>query len=170
MKLKCPKCRYEYDFRDATNNEDLIAVIKMQADFAPHSKLVFEYAELFETTRPIKAARLLRILSEVREMWTSGRVTMSQRVYSISREGMATAIKTVCNKSFAVPLENHNYLKKVLMTTAEAEAQRRSATAEDELKRKEAGLRAGIKRQGGAADEAPAPIGDFVKNMPWRKQ
>ncbi len=169
MKLKCPRCSYEYDFREAAKNQDLIAIIKMQADFAPHSRLVFEYAELFETTRPIKAAKLLRILSEALNIWKAGQFSFQKSVYTISKEGFAQALRTVCNKNFSVPLENHNYLKKVLVSMAETETQRRSATAEKELERKEAGLRAGINRREENIDETPAPIGEAIEKLPWRK-
>lgn len=68
MKVKCPQCRYEYGFLEAVKDKDLHDIIRMQTDFAPQSKLVMEYAERFDTTRPVKAAKLLRILLEVREM------------------------------------------------------------------------------------------------------
>lgn len=170
MKLRCPRCSHEYDLCEAAKDQALLEIIRMQADFAPHSKLVFEYAELFGTTRPIKAAKLLRVLMEALEIWKTRQFVVQKRVYQISKEGFAQALKTVCNKSFSVPLENHNYLKKVMVTVAEQEAQRRSAAEEDELKRKEAGLRAGIKRREEPMDEAPAPIGEAAKNLPWRKQ
>jgi len=49
MNIKCPKCRYEHDLRVAMREANLVEIIKMQADFAPHSRLVFEYAEMFDT-------------------------------------------------------------------------------------------------------------------------
>lgn len=140
MKVRCPLCRNEYDIREATKELAVIEVIKMQADFGQHGRLVFEYAELFDTTRPLKVAKLLRILMEVREIWQSGRFALQKRVYTISREGMVAALKTVCNKNLT-GLDNHNYLKKVMVTIAEAEAQKTSIEAEKRLRQKEAGLR-----------------------------
>lgn len=169
MNLKCPKCLYEFDPRDATKNQDIIAVIRMQADFAPQSKLVFEYAELFETTRPVKEAKLLRILSEVREMWASGRFAMNKRVYSISKEGITAALKTVCNKKFAVPLENHNYLKKVMVTISETEATKRSVADERALKERENRLRATSRPVDPEDEASPAPIGELAKKLPWSR-
>ncbi|TAN59824.1 hypothetical protein EPN18_09720 [bacterium] len=142
MKFKCPKCGDEYGYAEAVKDDDLTAIIKMQADFAPHSKLVFEYVELFGATRPIKAAKLLRLLLDVRMIWTSGSFAYQKSRYIISLEGMAEALKTVCNKNLTA-LDSHNYLKKVMIGIAEGEANKKSVAAEKALKQREAQLRAG---------------------------
>ncbi|MBI5588744.1 MAG: hypothetical protein HY889_10340 [Deltaproteobacteria bacterium] len=169
LDLKCPKCLYVFDPREVTKNQDIVAIIRMQADFAPQGKLVFEYAELFETTRPVKEAKLLRILSEVREMWTSGKFALNKRVHVISKEGLAAALKTVCNKRFEVPLENHNYLKKVMVTVSETEAAKRSVADERALKEREDRLRATSRPVDPKDDTAPAPIGELAKKLPWSR-
>lgn len=170
MNLKCPKCTYEFDFRQATKDQATLQIIRIYPEFVPYNKLVFEYAELFETTKPVKPLKLLRILSEVLEMWKSGRFAFQKRVYEISKEGMAQALKTVCNKSFSTPLENHNYLKKVMLTIAEEEAKKKSAAAEKALLEKEAMLRGRGKPEDLNNFERPVALGDVAKNLPWRKQ
>lgn len=170
MKLKCPRCGYEYDYREATREQAVLDVIRMQADFAPHSKLVFEYAELFGTTRPMKALKLLRVLSEVREIFLKGEFALQKRSYRISRDGVAAALKAVCNRTFAEPLANHNYLKKVMVSVAEEEGKARAAAEEKALMEKEATLRAGARRAGPFEDGAPARAGDVAKNVPWRRE
>lgn len=145
MKIKCPKCSYEYDFREACRDGDLLEIIRMQADFGGHSRLFFEYAELFGTTRPIKAAKLRRILSEVREVWVSGKFSFQKRTYLISQAGFVAALKTVCNKHFATPLEGHGYLCKVAIGQAEEEERQRSQEAERALRKKEDLLQAGVR-------------------------
>lgn len=162
-KVRCPKCRYEYDLREAAKEQALVEVIKMQAEFGAYSRLVFEYAELFNATRPMKAAKLLRVLTEIKEVWTSGNFSFQKTRYTISRDGMAQAIKVVCNKNFTTPLENHNYLLKVMVSAAEQEAQKRSSEAEKALLKKETALRAGVRK------EEPVRIEDVMKGMPWRK-
>ncbi len=178
--LKCPKCLYEYDVRDASKDRDLVEIIRMMPDFGTHHKLVWEYAELFETTRPMKWKKLLRILSEVREIWNSNRFSLNKRVYAISREGMVAAMRTVCNKSFSAPLQNHGYLAKVMITVAEAEEAKRSTEAEKSLRDKEAALRAGARAppprpspcQGeeGWGDGKPTDVKKVLEKMPWRKE
>ncbi len=158
MKLKCPQCGFEYGWLDGVRDADLLDIIRMQADFAPHSRLVFEYAELFGATRPIKAAKLLRVLTEVREIWTSGSFAFQKTRYAISREGMAEALKTVCNKRLS-GLDNHNYLKKVMVSVAEAELQKRAAEAERALKEKESRLRYRPGAPSGPEDAQEVPAG-----------
>lgn len=172
--LKCPRCLYEYDVRDAAKDKDLIEIIRMTPEFGVHHKLVWEYAELFETTRPPKWKKLLRILSEVREIWNSNRFSFQKRVYIISREGIAAALKTVCNKAFSAPLQNHGYLAKVMVTVSEQEAQKKAADAEKALREKEAALRAGARpgpvktHDEGSAGQA-TDVKKVLEKMPWRK-
>jgi len=170
MNLRCPQCRYEFDVRQATKDAALIEVIKMQSDFAPHSRLVFEYSELFWTTRGLKAAKLLRILTEVRDIWTGEKFAFQKRAYEISKAGIVQALKTVCNKRFEVPLENHNYLKKVMISVAEEEARKKSAEVEKTLKEKEARLRATTRPENPEQFERPESIGEHTKGLPWRKE
>lgn len=178
MNFKCPRCSFEADVRDVFRDRDLVEIIRMVPEFGVHHKLVWEYAELFDTTKPMKWKKMLRLLSEIREIWNANRFSLNKRVYTISREGMAAAMKAVCNRSFSAPLTNHNYLARVMVTVAEAEEAKRSAAAEKELKEKEARLRAGAREtsspcqgEDGRGEGKPAPIGDVVKKgLPWRKE
>lgn len=164
MKLKCPKCLYEYDPRAATKDQAMLQVIQMQPEFAQHSKLVFEYAELFDTIRPVKAAKLLRILTEVLDIWKAGQFVFQKRFYRISKEGMAQALKTVCNKNL-VSLDNHNYLKKVMVTVAEEEA----VKLEKALKEKEARIRASAPHEDADGLNGPVSMREAGAKLPWRK-
>lgn len=78
-------------------------------------------------------------------------------------------MRTVCNKSFASPLENHNYLKKVMVTISETEATKRSVADERTLKEKEDRLRATSRPVDPDDDTAPAPIGELAKKLPWSR-
>ena len=165
MNIRCPKCRYEHSLRDAMREASLVEIIKMQADFAPHSRLVFEYAEMFDTTRPIKAAKLLRVLLEVHTIWTSGKFSFRKTPYTISKEGIVNALKVVCNKK--LDLENHNYLIKVMIGIAEQEEEKRKIQNEEALKKKERGLQAGV-REGETYKERggmPSQVKDFIGNL-----
>lgn len=172
--LKCPRCLYEYDVRDAAKDKDLVEIIRMMPDFGAHHKLVWEYAELFGTTLPMKWKKMLRLLTEVREVWNSNRFSINKRVYAISREGIAAALRIVCNKSFTEPLQNHIYLMKVMVTVAEAEEAKRSAEAEKAQRQKEAALRAGARpgpvraHDEGSAGQ-PTDVKKVLEKMPWRK-
>lgn len=159
MNIKCPKCRYEHSLRDAMREANLVEIIRMQADFAPYSRLVFEYAEMFDTTRPIKAAKLLRILQEVHGIWTTGKFSYRKTPYQISKDGIVASLKVVCNKK--LDLENHNYFIKVLIGTAEQEGEKRAQQEEQALRKKEEGLKAG--RRDGEREKVGMP--SFVKDV-----
>lgn len=168
--LKCPNCSREFDYRAATRDQATIQILKTMPEFAQHGRLVLEYVELFETTRPLKPAKLLRILSELLDIWKACQFGFSKRMYLISREGIAQALKTVCNKKFDVPLENHNYLKKVMVTVSETEREKRAAIEEKALKEKEARIRGMAPPEDLRDTGPPAPIGDHVKKVPWRRE
>lgn len=170
MNLKCPKCLHEYDYRQAAKDKAVVQMLGIIPEFAPHNGLVLEYLELFETTRPLKAAKLLRLLTEMRDIWTAGQFGFQKRAYDISRQGIAQALKTVCNKRFDVALENHNYLKKVMISVAEQEAQKRSADQEKAQREKEARLRASSRPENPEQMERPTPIGELTKKLPWKPQ
>lgn len=99
--------------------------IKTLPEFVPHQRLVWEYAELFRIGPPLNARKLLRIIDEIREVWTAGRFIFHKRTYEITKDGLAAAMRTVCNHQFKGPLSNHNYLKKVAIEIAENEAKER---------------------------------------------
>lgn len=165
MNIRCPKCRYEHSLRDAMREANLVEIIRMQADFAPHSRLVFEYAEMFDTTRPIKAAKLLRILQEVHSIWTSGKFSYRKTPYQISKDGIVNSLKTLCNKK--LDLENHNYLIKVMIGVADKEGEDRARKDEEALKRKEKGLQSGV-REGETVRERggmPSQVKEFMKKL-----
>lgn len=144
MNLTCPRCGSQFDYREAFKDATLITIIRMQPEFGPHASLVFEYAELFDTTRPIKAAKLLRVLTEVRDLWKAGRFTINRQTYTISQVGIAQALKVVCNKNLT-SLDTHNYLKRVMVTIAEEEEKKRSIDRERVLQEKEKMLRHGTR-------------------------
>lgn len=196
MKAKCPRCRFEYGYTEAVVDRDLLEIIRMQADFSPHARLVFEYAELFDATRPVKAKKLLRVLTEIREMYVPGEFVFQKSRYGISRNGIAGSLKVVCGKHFTEPLSNHNYLKKVMISMAEEEAKKRSVEEERKLKEKETGLRTGARpsvrpepavgqasrlsnvegsesegqRETKQSQDAPTPVGAILAGLAKRRE
>jgi hypothetical protein len=176
MKVNCPRCRSPYDYRELVKDGALMEIIQMQPDFGHNAKLVLEYAALFDSTRPINALKLKRILGEIRELYTGGRFILNRTTYEISKNGIVEALKVLCNKRFTDALPNHNYLKKVMISIAEKEAEELSIKKEKELRRKEAELRSGTRRgepikSKGDTEDGPVHIGDIIKEpMPWHKK
>jgi hypothetical protein len=137
--IKCPRCDYKYDLIGDEANQALVAVIKMAGAFAPHSGLMLEYALVRGAGKPIqgKELKLLRIMEDLEKLWTSESFSFEKKKHQISRSGIVWCLKTVCNKTFLAPLENNNYLKKIMITVAEREGRERSAKLESELIRRE---------------------------------
>ena len=153
--MRCPYCAKEFDPREAMTDAEWRDIIALLPGFGVHSRLAFEYCERFGVTPlRIRTRKLLRLLREVSALFQSERFSFQKRTYAISRPGIVEALKVVCNKHFEQPLENHNYLKKVMIGIAEREAKEQGLRREKELRRKEAAIMAGVREESGiTADE-----------------
>jgi len=136
--MRCPYCNKEFDPREAIVEAEWRGIIGLIPKFGPYAKLAMEYCELFGVSPlRIKSRKLLRLLEEMASLFRNESFKFYKRQYRISRAGIAEALKIVCNKHFETPLENHNYLKKVMIGIAEREAKEQSIQREKELRRKE---------------------------------
>lgn len=120
--IVCPKCKAVFDLGEAFADSELRDIIGLLPRFEGHGKLVFEYCELFGVT-PIrsKTKKLLRLLQEVSALYQSEAFLYQKKRYKISKRGIIESLKTVCNKEFSGPLQNHNYLKRVMIDVADVE-------------------------------------------------
>lgn len=143
MKASCPSCGEKFDLEAYLKDRVMIDVIRMLPDFGPHARLAWEYAELFRLGPPLNARKLARVLGEVREFFHGGAFEYQKKRYEISRDGLAAAIRTVCNGQIKGALSNHNYLKKVAIGIADAEAKRRSIDDEKNLRERESRAQVG---------------------------
>ena len=134
----CPYCKNTIDPLAAMMDEDWVQIIKMLPSFGNHSRLVFEYTELFGTS-PVrmKGKKILRLLKQVKTLFESGEFRYRKSGYRISQAGIIEALTITCNKHFATPLEDHNYLKKVMITISEEEHRAKSIESEKALRKKE---------------------------------
>lgn len=160
MKVRCPYCNEGFELEAYLKDTALIQAIQMLPDFGPHARLVWEYAELFRIGPPLNARKLYRLLSEVRDLFRSGGFDFGKRRYEISRDGLASALRTVCNARIQGGLQNHNYLKKCALRIAEEEAAKKSR--EEEAQRKKAEEAA---RTGGARDPWIRDVPQKVKEL-----
>ncbi|RLB13537.1 MAG: hypothetical protein DRG82_15530 [Deltaproteobacteria bacterium] len=152
--MQCPYCRKSFDPREAVAEAEWYDIISLIPEFGPYSKLVMEYCELFGVTPlRIKSKKLLRLLREAAVLFRNESFKFHKRQYRISRTGIAEALRTVCNKHFETPLENHNYLKKVMIGISEREQREEGIRREKELRRKEASIMAGVREESITADE-----------------
>ena len=153
----CPHCHRESDYEDIQMDADLLAIIKMQPVFGRHHNLVWAYCELFGIA-PLKTRRkkLRLLLEELKTLFQAGEFPYQKKRYPISQAGIAEALNIAAKKNFTAPLENHNYLKKIMITIAEREGKGAGIAAEKDLRQREARLQAGDREELGT-DFKPVP-------------
>lgn len=137
-------CGEHFDPAEAMMEAEWRDIISLLPTFGGHGKLVFEYCEKFGVNPlRIKSKKILRLLKEMSGLFRSSEFMYNRRKYSASNTVVIEAMKVVNNKHFTEPLENHNYLKKVMISLAEQEAKEESKRAEKDLREKEVKLRSG---------------------------
>lgn len=115
----CPECGKRINPLEAWMEDEWVEVIKLLPSFDNNGRLVMEYCEKFGVSPlRIKGKKLLRLLKELSALFTQGKFRYQKREYGISVAGIVEALKVVNNKAFDNPLENHNYLKKVMIDIA----------------------------------------------------
>ena len=135
---------------------DLHAIIKMLPTFGAHANLVAAYTELFGLS-PLKTKRKKwrLLLEEMKRLFDSESFVYQKRTYRISQAGIAEALNVMVHKHWDAHLENHNYLKKIMISVAEAAAKTDGREAEKDLRKREERLRSG--------DRSNPPSSPFAK-------
>ena len=128
-------------------DSDLCAIIQTMPAFGRHANLIWTYVELFGIS-PLRAKtkKLRLLLDEMKVLLEAGAFSFQKKRYQISREGIAEALNIIVHRHFETLLENHNYLKKIMISIAEREASTASREAEKQLRQKENRLLAGGER------------------------
>jgi hypothetical protein len=154
--MKCPKCKAEMNVMDMILDDDIRILFDILPRFQGHSRLAWEYAELFGVA-PIgkHTKKLTRLLAEVAALFEQQKFRFQKQEYQVSVSGIVEGLRTVCGKAFAQPLENHNYLKKVLIGIADRE-QKGVRDAQDRALR--AREESGIRRAGEPERTQPEPV------------
>lgn len=125
-------------------DSDLYAIIKMLPVFGKYSNLAWAYVELFGIAPMSKHTAKIRSILEVLKMVFQAEAFMFNRKrYEISHAGIGEALNVVVLKNFQDRLENHNYLKKVMIGISEKEDRESGKQAERDLRKKENGLMSG---------------------------
>ena len=140
--MRCPICGADFPAREALMDSEWRGIIALLPTFGGQGKLVFEYVEKFGVNPlRIRSKKILRLLTEMSGLFRTGQFMYQRRKYSASKRVVIEAMTVVNNKHFSAPLENHNYLKKVMISLAEEEAREESKRKERELRLKEDRLR-----------------------------
>ena len=119
-------------------DDDWKSIITLLPMFGTHGKLVFEYVEKFGI-KPLatKSSKVLRLLRQMGKLFETESFEWRKCNKSLSKSGIVEALEIVVNKNFDVPLENHNYLKKVMVGISEREGKEKSVRAEREMRKRE---------------------------------
>ena len=124
---------------DVMIDKDLRYVIAALPSFGTrYSHLVMGYAQLFGVTpMHIKAKKLRLIIEEMKKLFDAQSFTWQKKLYPISHAGIGEALDICIKKNFTEHLENHNYLKKVMVGISEREGKEGSRRAEKDLRARE---------------------------------
>jgi len=129
---------------ELSHESDLLAIINLSCSFDRHAHVVMGYCYLFGVSPlKMKAKKLRLLLLELKRLFDAEAFTYDRRKYVISRAGIAEALDIMVKRSFTKPLNNHNYLKLVMVDIAEREYQDRSRQGEKELRKRENAVMAG---------------------------
>lgn len=173
--INCPWCKKDIDIMQTQMDQDLRYVLDALPSFgARYSALVMGYACLFGVTpMAIKSKKLRIIIEEMKRLFDAQAFTWQKKTYHISHAGIGEALDLCVKKDFSAHLENHNYLKRVMITIAEREEKDGVRQAEAALKAREDTQRAHGKRQD-ASEPHLSPearrqnlqkLGDIIKSL-----
>ena len=132
---------------------DLHAIIRMLPSFGPHANLVAAYTELFGIT-PLKTRRKKwrLLLEEMKRLFDGESFIFNRHAYPITRAGIAEALNLIVHRHWESRMENHNYLKKIMIGISEREGKVAGLAAEKDLRAREARLATGSR------DAGPYPV------------
>lgn len=153
---------------DVMAEGDLRAIFQLLPKFGSqaNANLVWAYVELFGIS-PLKShtKKLRLLLEEMARLFEMESFSYQKKNYRISRKGIADALNATVHRSFPDNLQNHNYLKKIMIAIAEEEARAQGRQAEEDLRGAEEGLKQGRHLGGGPRDEKMIPIGGILKHL-----
>ena len=91
---RCPKCGATYDYMEMIRDGDVRALLEASHRLGSDSRLVFEYTDLFEVSRPLSHKKRLRLVKEIEELLEVCRFRDGGRTHrNISRAGILAGIK-----------------------------------------------------------------------------
>ncbi|ESP62824.1 putative cytosolic protein [Smithella sp. ME-1] len=103
-----------------------------------YSTPVLAYVSLFAVTPfHLKSSKFRRILEDVVKLFDSQAFGFQKKIFRISHAGIIEALDICIKKNFTEVLENHNYLKKVMISISEREGKSASIQAEKKHRQRE---------------------------------
>ncbi|MBN1830271.1 MAG: hypothetical protein JW884_14155 [Deltaproteobacteria bacterium] len=144
MKVVCPYCGKKLDMDLVIDDADWKAIIALSGSLKEYSSLVFAYLELFGLAPLSRNKKRVRvILEEVKRLFDAESFRYRKVDYRISRQGIAEALNIMIHRHFPDRIDNHNYLKKIMIGISEREMAAQSKRDEASLRDREERLRRG---------------------------
>jgi hypothetical protein len=107
-----------------------------------YAQYVMGYCYLFGVTPfKIKAKKLRLLLEEMKRLFDAQSFSYQKKNYPISHAGIGEALDICIKKNFEIPLDSHNYLKKIMIGISEREGKDAGRAGEVQLRKKEDALR-----------------------------
>jgi len=163
MRLICPYCRKEVHFIDMVLTKDMeyvFNVITRHELGKRYGTPALAYVSLFAVTPfHLKSSKFRRILEEIVKLYDAQAFSYQKKLYPISHAGIIEAIDICIKKNFTDVLENHNYLKKIMIGISEREGKSESRAAEKDLRAREDRSVAGGGHRESSPSLNPSPQG-----------
>lgn len=152
---------------DIQTENDLTAMIQMLPVFGKHSNLVMAYLDIFQIAPMHKhMKKTLVLLTDMKNLFQSESFNYQKKIYKISQSGIVEALHVVVQRHFSEALDNHNYLKRVMISIAEREAKGASIQAERDLRQKEDRLMSGSNMPDEATRQGNLKrVGEIIKSI-----
>lgn len=135
---------------------DLRYIISVLPAFGERYRgLVLCYAQLFGISpMALKTKKIRLLLEDMKRLFDAQAFSYQKKTYKISHAGIGQALDVLVKKHWPEPLENHNYLKKVMIGIAEQEEKEASRAHDAAVRQREDLQRAGHHREDPAKFEA----------------
>jgi hypothetical protein len=146
---------------DIQMSKDLNAVFNILTSptIAKYSNTIMCYVCLFEVTPfHLKAPKFRKIMEEMKKLFDAEAFSFQKKQYQITHAGIVEALDICIKKHFEQTLENHNYLKKVMISIAEREGKGKSIQEEKALRQREQSNLRGDERP-----DVPIPRGPIYR-------
>jgi len=166
--LICPFCGGKFRIEEATTEAIFLAYGQLQGKFDRHWPAVDEYIDCFAQSAQgtVSFKQRVRRAAELLKLFETQEFEFQGKRYRTTRQEIITAMLEICNAG-KWGFNNHNYLKKILLKTAERVSAEGMTAAEEKGKEEE--KRVGS-RQYGVSTKDEIGLEEAIKRHPSLKQ
>lgn len=173
--IACPHCGCSFKEEQFIEAGQLAEYVRLVANFGRGAIAVLDYIELFRSqSRGLPVAKRIRLLTELSPLWERNTYQFGGCTYQIDHSEIVEALRVVANRdSISIPLQNHNYLKKVMHAAAQAVAAQREQEREEQRRERTIPANKPFKTAGNRPDflaDLPPEIREQVEGLQQEKK